>query len=118
VNTDGSMGQSTRDPYSGFRKVFVMPIGSTKEGIKDYETAASQQPSVDLSMNRSAQLGEILMDKQNQSRVVDNVLNFFRYKDPERHQQLFSQTQTMQSIEPKGLHNEVNKEGVVLQSEK
>ena len=33
-------------------------------------------------LNRSAQIGDILRDRGQQNRVVDNVMNFFRYKDP------------------------------------
>jgi len=34
-------------------------------------------------MNKSAQIGEILKDRHGQNRVVDNVMNFFRTKEPE-----------------------------------
>ena len=37
--------------------------------------------SKDSSLETSSQLGDILKDTQNQNRVVDNVMNFFRYKD-------------------------------------
>lgn len=79
-------GHSSRDPYSGFRKVFVMPPpNGSKEGSKDYESLGQKNFSTDAALNRSAQLGEILTDKMNASKVVDNVMNFFRYKEPDRH---------------------------------
>ena len=37
--------------------------------------------SKDTSLENSSQLGEILRDTQNQNRVVDNVMQFFRYKE-------------------------------------
>jgi len=47
-------------------------------------------------MNKSAQVGDILKDRHGQDRVVDNVMNFFRSKEPENGR----------ASEPQNYHNE------------
>ena len=68
-----------RDPYSGFAKVFSMP-GSRM--MLDQEGGSGRASN---HYSEKKQVGEILKDRSQQSRVVDNVMNFFRYKDPEKY---------------------------------
>ena len=49
--------------------------------VGSQEFNSGSKTGVDVSMNKSANIGEILKDQSSQNRVVDNVMNYFRYKD-------------------------------------
>jgi len=95
------------DAYSGYRKVFIMPAPRSKNKQKstDYDAQASGPAVEEGPLNRSLQIAEILADKQNASRVVDNVMNFFRYKDTETQGQQ-PQTLVLQSLDPQKTYND------------
>lgn len=84
-----------RDPYSGLKKTFAAPPGGTGQPF-DF---GSTRPSYDGHLNRSTQIDDILADRMNQGHIVDNVMNFFRYKDPER----YGQVQPLQQRQPDAL---------------
>ena len=73
-----------RDPYQGFTQMFSMP-GSRTAIQRDNNSGRPTVHSDQKPVNRSAMIGDILKDRSQQSRIVDNVMNFFKYKDPERY---------------------------------
>ena len=69
--------------------MFNMPAGPKNEydlgsSYNQVAPGLSGRPK-DVGLNKSAQIGEILRDRNNQNRVVDNVMNFFKYKEPEKY---------------------------------
>ena len=76
---------SMRDPYSGLKK---QPFAPPQSGTGQPFDFSSTRPSYDGHLNRSTQIDDILADRMGQGHIVDNVMNFFRYKDPERYGQV------------------------------
>ena len=64
--------------------MFSMP-GSRTAIQRDNNSGRPTVHSDQKPVNRSAMIGDILKDRSQQSRIVDNVMNFFKYKDPERY---------------------------------
>lgn len=70
-----------RDPYSGFTKVFIMPSSKSEYTSAGYTVPAKKGGVGQGQVQIQGKLGEMLRDKEAQSHMVDNVMNFFRYKD-------------------------------------
>lgn len=77
-NDYSNLGPSeARDPYAGFTKVFIMPSSQSEYTSVGFHGASSGK----VSVANHGKIGDILRDTHAQSRVVDNVMNFFKYKE-------------------------------------
>ena len=82
----------------------VNPNSSLK---RDYNVAGHTNTSLEVTnFETQSQIGEILKDAHTQNRVVDNVMNFFRYKDSENNKHTSKNSNLLLMEQPQHIYTD------------